>query len=449
MSFLAALRQQHSEVPLITPEDSHFEATRLCFVKRDASVPAAIARPQSAAHVQALIRFCTQNGVDFVVRSGGHDCSGRSQVKGALSIDMRDIKHVSVSADEKTVTVGGGILFRDLTNELDTRGLVTPVGTVASVGYVGWATLGGYGPFSSRYGLGVDQIVGARLVNAKGELIEAGAELLQGIRGGGGIFGVIVELTVKVYPLKELLTTLLIYESSDLKTAWTNYTVGYERLIAETPLPPSLQLQSFGIELPGVGKVLAVGATWVDRDHEEGKKWFSKVAAFGNCILNNPESKTVSAFTAFNERLVVYGSYGRSYTISVRDYTLKAAEVLAKYTCLIPGGGIALSAHSYRASAPIAASVFGARDAHVMFEFVAMTPVAELEAKGADWALNLMKDIREADPENVLETAYVSLMGDESDYKKIYGTQYSTLVALKKKYDPDNVFKHAVPRLSI
>jgi FAD/FMN-containing dehydrogenase len=77
-------------------------------------------------------------------------------------------------------------------------------GTVASVGYVGWATLGGYGPFSTSHGLGADQIVGARLVNAKGELIDAGAELLEGIRGAGGIFGVIVELTVKVYSLKEV-----------------------------------------------------------------------------------------------------------------------------------------------------------------------------------------------------------------------------------------------------
>lgn len=75
---------------------------------------------------------------------------------------------------------------------------------MASVGYVGWATLGGYGPFSGMYGLGADQIAGARLVDARGELVDANEELLKGIRGGGGIFGVIVELTVKVYPLKEV-----------------------------------------------------------------------------------------------------------------------------------------------------------------------------------------------------------------------------------------------------
>jgi FAD/FMN-containing dehydrogenase len=69
---------------------------------------------------------------------------------------------------------------------------------------VGWSTLGGYGPFSTLHGLGVDQIVAAKLVNPKGEIVDANAELLTGIRGGGGNFGAIVELTIKVYPLKEV-----------------------------------------------------------------------------------------------------------------------------------------------------------------------------------------------------------------------------------------------------
>lgn len=76
--------------------------------------------------------------------------------------------------------------------------------TIASVGYIGWSTLGGYGPFSSIYGPGVDQIVGAKLVNAKGEVIDAGKDLLEGIRGAGPAFGVVSELTIKVFPLNEV-----------------------------------------------------------------------------------------------------------------------------------------------------------------------------------------------------------------------------------------------------
>ncbi|KAI1164541.1 hypothetical protein F5B18DRAFT_615142 [Nemania serpens] len=443
----AALKAELPELALITPSDSNFEATRTCFVKRNA-VPFAIARPQNAEQVQAVIQYCTKNDVDFVVRSGGHDCGGRSQVAGALSIDLRDIKHISISADEKTATVGGGILFRDLVGVLDARGLITPVGTVASVGYVGWATLGGYGPFSTSHGLGVDQIVGAKVVNAKGELAEADAKLLEGIRGGGGIFGVIVELTIKVYPLKELFTTLLIYESSNLTTAWTNYAEGYENLTATEPLPRALQLQPFGIELPGLGKVFAVGATWADADQEEGKKWFAKIAALGNCIVNNPEPKSVSAFTAFNETLVVYGSYGQSFTLNLGKHTKKTAEILAKYTGLIPGGGIAFSIHSLRAPAENKESVFGSRVDHLMLELVAVTPIQDFEAKGAEWARSFIRELKESDPDNVLGSLYVSLVSeDDLDNKLMYGPHYDKLVELKRKYDPDNVFKYAVPRL--
>ncbi|KAI1360884.1 FAD-binding domain-containing protein [Xylaria arbuscula] len=446
----AALKGQHPDLPIITPTDPNFEATRACFIKRDADVPFAIARPQNAEQVQALVKYCTANGVDFVVRSGGHDCDGRSQVAGALSLDMRDIKHINISADEKTVSVGGGILFRDLAKELDARGLITPVGTVASVGYVGWATLGGYGPFSTSHGLGVDQIVGAKVVNAKGELVEADAQLLHGIRGGGGIFGVIVELTVKVYPLKELFTTLLVYDPSDMKAAWTNFAEGYEKLAAEESIPRALQLQPFGIEFPGMGKILAVAATWADNDQEEGKKWFDKIAALGTCIMNMPEGKSVSAFTAFNETLLVYGSWGRGHTLNLRKYTAKTAELLAKYTTLIPGGGIAISVHSLRSPAASEESVFGARVDHIMLELVAMSGVQDFGPKGEEWAQKFLQELKEADPENVLESTYVSLTGqDISDYKKIYGSYYDKLVELKKKYDPENVFKNAIPRLAI
>lgn len=72
------------------------------------------------------------------------------------------------------------------------------------MGYVGWSTLGGYGPFSTCYGLGVDQIVAAKVVNAEGQIVDADNDMLTGIRGGGGTLGVITELTIKVYPLEKV-----------------------------------------------------------------------------------------------------------------------------------------------------------------------------------------------------------------------------------------------------
>lgn len=244
--------------------------------------------------------------------------------------------------------------------------------------------------------------------------------------------------------------SLLVFESSDLEATWTSYAENYEKFVAQETLPSALQLQPFGIELPGLGKVLAVGATWTAANHADGREWIAKIANLGNCLMNNPEPRAVKDYVEFNETLITFGSYGRGYTLNIQRYTRQTAEVLAHYTASIPGGGIAMSLHMLRAPAPGEPSVFGSRVEHHMVELVAMTPVQDLEVKGAEWARGLMRDLKKSDPENIIESSYVALLGeDDSDYRMIYGSHYEELVPLKKKYDPDNVFKHAVPRLSV
>ncbi len=244
--------------------------------------------------------------------------------------------------------------------------------------------------------------------------------------------------------------SLLVFEWSTLKTAWTTYTEWYEKLAAEHALPKALQLQPFGIELPNQGRVLAVGAIWSSADYEEGLEWIGKVADLGHCVANNPEMQSVTRYVEFVETLMTYPSYGRAYTLSIKKLTPKSAELLAKHTALIPGGGMALSIHTVRAPVESNVSVFGARIDHHTIEILAMTRQKDLETKGAEWASQTAKDLKDSDPDNILEFSYVALVGvDDADYKKIYGLYYDTLLALKKKYDPDNVFKHAVPRLAI
>lgn len=98
-------------------------------------------------------------------------------------------------------------------------------GIIGTVGYVGWAALGGYGPFGPQYGLGLDQIVGAKVVNAEGKIVTADARMLKGIRGACGNFGVIVEVTVKVYPLPKVANRCPLsgYKLTLLDQSWANH----------------------------------------------------------------------------------------------------------------------------------------------------------------------------------------------------------------------------------
>jgi FAD/FMN-containing dehydrogenase len=125
-------------------------------------------------------------------------------VEDALLIDLRALTGVTIAPDQKCATIQGGTLQGEVGNTLWAAGLGTPIGLIPSVGYVGWAVYGGYGPFSAHWGLGVDQIIAATIVNPDGEIIQADEALLEGIRGAGGLYGVILELVVKVYPISKV-----------------------------------------------------------------------------------------------------------------------------------------------------------------------------------------------------------------------------------------------------
>ncbi|ROW04694.1 hypothetical protein VMCG_04745 [Cytospora schulzeri] len=442
---LSLLQAQHPDIKLYTTDSSEYEALRKTYVVSPAR-PSAIARPQTAEHVQALVRVCLEKGVDFNIRTGGHNCVGRTLVDNALMIDMRDIAYVQVSEDKTTAKLGGGILVGPLLKSLGEYGLVTPCGSIGSVGYVGWSTFGGYGPFSTLYGLGVDQIVSAKVVDPKGDIVVASDDLLKGIRGAGGIFAVIVELTIKVYPLQEMLVGTLIYESGDMKSIWTSLTDGLRCL----SLPAPLQIQLFAMEFPQLGRVLAAIATWVDDDHEEGRKWIDRVTSLGNCIANMTEAKKVAKYSEDNEKLVHYGVHGRSYTLNLKNWTPESVSVLAKYTQSVPSGNAMICIHSLRSSRPNEESVFGTRQDHHMVEIVSMTADPSLEEEASKWGQALLRELQEQDRENILDSAYISLLDEEdADLKKIYNKHFETLVMLKKKFDPSNVFKHSMPKIAM
>ncbi|KAF5653270.1 6-hydroxy-D-nicotine oxidase [Fusarium sp. NRRL 25303] len=430
------------------PDAAGYKQVEQCFVEKPVQT-LGVVRPQDGDEVALIVQFCLEHNVEFSVRGGGHDCASRTLVDGAIVIDMRDIKHVVISEDKKSVRVGGGILSGNLAKDLVKEGLSTPTGTVASVGYTGWATLGGYGPLTSHYGLGVDQIIGAKIVNARGEVQDANEELLVGIRGGGGSLGIIVELTIKVYPVNKILSSMLVYDSSDLSAALASYTQHYEKLLESGDLPVYLQLQPMIAQMPGQPVSLMVIATWHGNDKEQGRSWIKNIAEAATCVMENTQEITLAEMLENNEKLVTWPSYGRVYTLNCKTLTKKAIEILGKQCVNTPGGSLIFSYHTLlSAQEPEQKSVFGARARHHMFEIYAILPDKAAAEERVRWAAKVKAELQTEDGDNILEGSYISLSSHEdADVKKVYGKHYETLAALKRKYDPGNVFKHSVPRL--
>ncbi|CAH0000725.1 unnamed protein product [Clonostachys byssicola] len=440
---LSSIQTSNPSIQLYTTESSEYDALLKTFILTSAR-PTAIARPKNADEVAALVKACRENQADFTIRTGGHSCAGETLIDNSLVIDMRDIAYVEVSEDKKSAKIGGGVQLGGLLKTLGEHGLVTPCGTVSSVGYVGWSTLGGYGPFLSLYGFGADQILGAKLVRSNGEVFEADDDLLKGIRGAGPVFGPIVELTIKVYPLKEMLSGTIIFDSSDMVSAWSTLS----REVQNLALPNPGQLQFLAMEFPGVGKVTGMLFTWVSDDHDEGRKWFEKIASLAPNVMKMVEPKTALKMVEDNNSLVTYGVYGRSYTISLKKWTPEVAAVLGKHNSTVPYPSCMICVHSLRADSAFKESVFASREAHHMVEIIAMTADAEQTESALAWGQQVRQELRETDQSNILSSTYISLEGfKDTDLSKIYNENLPTLVDLKRKYDADNVFRNGVPRV--
>jgi len=197
-------------VSLLTKQDGDFRPTlqSFTFIHED-KVPSIVALPSTEEQVAAVVTECIAAKQEMIVRGRGHDSHGRFTKQGSVCIDLRNLSSVVVSDDKKTATVGAGTSTIKVLDELAPYGLNAASGGCEDVAFCSWSMIGGYGPYSSLYGMGTDQIVGARMVNAEGKLIDADERLLKGLRGGGGLFGVVVSLTVKVYVLEEVRIPIL------------------------------------------------------------------------------------------------------------------------------------------------------------------------------------------------------------------------------------------------
>jgi FAD/FMN-containing dehydrogenase len=167
--------------------------------------PAAVARCADATDVATAVRFAVSEGLPVAVRGGGHSAAGHSTVEGGLVIDLRDIHHVGVDPDGRVAAIGGGALAGQVDHATHQAGLATTTATVSTVGVAGFTLSGGISYLTRRCGLALDNLVGADVVLADGSLVRAGEggdeDLLWGLRGGGGNFGVVTELRMRLHPV--------------------------------------------------------------------------------------------------------------------------------------------------------------------------------------------------------------------------------------------------------
>src|SRR3954453_20328801 len=180
---------------VIRPGDEGYDAARALWNAAHDRRPELILRCAGVADVIAALRFARSNSLEIAVRGGGHSIAGFSGVDGGLVIDLSPMKGIRVDPQARRAVVQGGCVWGDVDAETQALGLATTGGLVTTTGVAGFTLGGGIGWLMRKYGLAADNLVGADVVTADGELVHASeAEnpmLLWALRGGGGNFGVV------------------------------------------------------------------------------------------------------------------------------------------------------------------------------------------------------------------------------------------------------------------
>jgi FAD/FMN-containing dehydrogenase len=427
------------------PGDDGYAAATAIWSKPVGRMPRAVVHCLTAEDVQSAIRAARDCDLPLSVRGGGHDWTGRALCDGVV-IDLSGMKGVAVASDV-TATVSGGARTADILAATESLGLAPVTGTCSAVGVAGLTLGGGYGPLIGRFGLALDNLEAAEVVLADGRVVVADheneEELFWALRGGGGNFGVVTTMRLKLHRLPSVRSGLLIFPFSEAKAV-------FERCadIANSA-PNELTIQVGVVHGPDGSPVVLINPTWCGAP-EEGEARTAPFSKLGTPLMGAVETSSYLDSLAAFDSFIVNGqrTFMETCWIPVLDSSCVDAFIASTESAVSPG--CALFTHEFKGAAarvPEEETAFGLRRDHVVVEILAAFDDRSDridEQRHRQWA----RFARDAFGATALPGGYPNyLTSDDAPDRiaKSYGRNVARLVAAKRRYDPDNVFHSAIP----
>jgi FAD/FMN-containing dehydrogenase len=411
--------------------------------------PALIARCLTEGDVQAAVRFAGEHRMLLSVRGGGHHIAGNAVAEGGLMLDMSGMRSIRIDVAERTARVGPGALLADFDRETQVHGLATPLGINSTTGVAGLTLGGGFGWLTRRHGLTIDNLLGATVVTADGAIRGVSAtreaDLFWALRGGGGNFGVVTSFEFQLHPVgPEVYAGLVVYPFSQARQvlrAWRDFTAGTPdelsvwAVLRKAPPLPFLPAAHHGTEVV-VFPLVHCGGVAV------GERAAAAVLKFGDPIGTALGPTPYAGFqTAFDPLLTTGGrNYWKSNNFSALsdaalDLVIAAASRLPGPECEIfmaqLGGAMARVKPD--------ATAFVGRDARYIMNVHGRWSDPADDARVRAWARRTFED---ATP-HATGSGYVNFLTEDEGERVAasYGTNYARLQTLKRRFDPDNLFR--------
>ncbi len=434
---------------VITPSDAQYDQARQAWNLSVDQHPAVIVVAKSAADVAQAVRYARRQGLGIAVQSGGHGVIRPADE--AMLIVTNQLRQMRMDAENQRAWIGAGLKWGMVLEKTQEAGLAPLLGSSPDVGVVGYTLGGGMGWLARKYGLAADSVVSIELVTASGEVIQANQEqnrdLFWGLRGGGGSFGVVTSLEIRLYPVTTVYGGNLVYPAELAREVITRY----REWIASAPdeLTSSIVIMNFP-PIPAVPEFLRGQSVVMVRGCfagplEQGKallqSWrdwkkplvddfkampFSQVAT----ISNDPEDP----------------SPGLTSGAWLRELSDEAIELLMRYAVSVNGSSPLVATEVRHAGGKISQvdpyfNAFGNRDAVLSLQVVGMTPTPEVHLQVGQYIVQMKQALAPYLTGNV----YINFLEGEEARRRTPDAYlpetYRRLKALKAKYDPDNIFR--------
>ncbi len=428
---------------VVRPGDAGYDAARAVWNSMIDRRPALIVRPTDTDDVIAALRFALEQELLVAVRCGGHSIPGLSTCDDGIVIDLSRMRGAHVDAERRMARVGGGSLLAELDDAAQAVGLVCPVGVVSHTGVAGLTLGGGMGRLQRKLGLTIDSLLAVELVTADGRIVRASEdenpELFWGLRGAGANFGIVTAFEFRLHPFDGQVVhgtvTHPIERAGELA----------ERFRELVEAGPDELWASFGLAR---GPQTPAGVATVSLLHcgslDDAERDLAPLRVLGGAVEDTVEPKPYLSSQRLFDAPMEWGqrfSMKSSFLSSLPD---ELVDAWVEWVSGVPEGaegGFSLWACG-RAIAAMSEedTAFTGRDAAFWAAAEVVWKDRALDEACRAWA----RDATAAAAPHALVGRYVNDVVEVGDdiARSIYGdAKYERLVALKRAWDPDNVFR--------
>jgi FAD/FMN-containing dehydrogenase len=429
---------------VIGPDDTEYDAARSVFFGGIDRRPAVIVRVADATDVSRVVSLARETGLPLAVRSGGHSLAGHGVTDDGIVLDLANMKALDIDVAGRTAWAETGLTAAEFSAAAGAHGLGVGFGDTGSVGIGGITLGGGVGYLTRKHGLTIDSLVAADIVTADGQLrrvdTETHPELFWAIRGGGGNFGVATRFQYRLHEIGSFVGGMLMLPA-------TADTVASFIALAEAA-PEELSTIANVMPAPPMpfvpeehhGKLVVMALMAYVGDVAAGERALAPFRALATPIVDMvrpmpypeiypPEDEayhpTAIAHTLFLE------SVDRDVADTIVDHLQSSDATMRVAQLRVLGRQVA--------RVPADATAFAHRKSRILVSLAVFYEGSEDKVVRAAWLTRFASALRQGDL-----GAYVNFLDDEGEerVRAAYpGPAWDRLRAIKRRYDPTNLFR--------